>query len=214
MLHHVYLFLELVEYLGHTWDKLLKCKFFNFYQYPYQLKCGIARPDPILTTGFTLIELIMVILVIGILAVVAAPRFVGHSMELSGAAKKLAMDIRYCQELNMIRQGENWRLGFAADHYFLWRDDNHDGNKNGAEPFAVDPVGQVDYQVYLSSMHLDSLTLNPAGISNHGIGFSGQGKPLYDGSASDYSGIDFILSKGNEQVTLHLESVTGNVFYK
>ena len=25
----------------------MKCKFFNFYQYPYQLKCGIARPDPI-----------------------------------------------------------------------------------------------------------------------------------------------------------------------
>jgi prepilin-type N-terminal cleavage/methylation domain-containing protein len=159
--------------------------------------------------GFTLIELIMVILVIGILAVVAAPRFFGHGLELSGAAKKIAMDIRYCQELNMIRQGEDWRLGFAADHYFLWRDDNHNGSKSAAEPYAVDPVGQVDYQVYLNSMHLDSLNLSPAGISS--IGFSDQGKPQYSGSDGDYSGINFILIKGSEQVTLHLESITGNV---
>ena len=151
----------------------------------------------------------MVILVMGILAAVAAPRFAGHSMELSGAAKKLAMDIRYCQELNMIRQGEDWRLGFAADHYYLWWDKNHNEAKDAAEPYAVDPVGQVDYQIYLNSMHLDSLSLNPAGISS--IGFSGQGKPQYSGSDSDYSGINFILSKGNEQETLHLESVTGNV---
>ena len=188
----------------------MKCNFFNFYQYSYQLKCGIARPDPIFSTGFTLIELIMVILVMGILAAVAAPRFAGHSMELSGAAKKLAMDIRYCQELNMIRQGDDWRLGFAADHYYIWWDKNHDEAKDAAEPYAVDPVGQVDYQVTLNSMHLDSLNLNPAAISS--FGFSGQGKPIYSGSDDDYSGIDFTLIKGSEQVILHLESVTGNVF--
>ncbi len=160
------------------------------------------------SSGFTLIELIMVILVIGILAVVAAPRFAGHSMELGGAAKKLAMDIRYCQELNMIRQGEDWCLGFAADHYYIWLDDDHDGSRGALEPYAVDPVGQADYQVYLNKMHLDSLNLDPTGIRS--IGFNGQGKPQYSGS--DENGISFILKKGNEQVTLHMESITGNVF--
>jgi len=161
------------------------------------------------SAGFTLIELIMVILVMGILAVVAAPRFAGHSMELSAAAKKFAMDIRYCQELNMIRQGEDWRLGFAADQYYLWRDDNHNEVKDAAEPYAVDPVGRVDYQVFLRELRLDSLTLNPSLSS---LGFSGRGKPSYSGSAGDYHGIDFTLGRGGEQATLHLESITGNVF--
>lgn len=160
-------------------------------------------------TGFTLIELILAILVLGILAAVAAPRFAGHSMELGAAAKKVAMDIRYCQELNMIRQGEDWRLGFAADRYYLWRDDNHNQVKDAAEPYAVDPAGQVDYQVSLAGLRLDSLTVNPAVSS---LGFSGRGKPRYSGSDGDYNGLDFTLGRGSEQATLHLESVTGNVF--
>ena len=153
----------------------------------------------------------MVILVLGILAVVAAPRFTGHSMELSAAAKKLAMDIRYCQELNMSRQGEDWRLGFAADHYFLWRDKNHDEAKDAAEPYAVDPVGQVDYKVRLDDLHLDSITLDHATVNS--IGFTGRGKPIYTGSDGDPDGITFTLAKGSEQITLKMESITGNVNY-
>ena len=52
--------------------------------------------------GFTLIELIMVIVLIGILAVSVVPKFIDTSaISLHGAAAMIAADIRYAQELAM-----------------------------------------------------------------------------------------------------------------
>ncbi len=52
--------------------------------------------------GFTLIELIMVIVLIGILAVSIMPKFVDTSaISLHGGAAMIAADIRYAQELAM-----------------------------------------------------------------------------------------------------------------
>ncbi len=159
--------------------------------------------------GFTLIELIMVILVLGLLAAVAAPRFVGTGFELGGAAEKLIGDLSYCQELNMIRNGEDWRLHFAADGYFLWRDDNHNGIRDAGEPYAVNPAGQVDYRVRLREMHLDGWQRQPEVDS---LGFTAGGRPLYAGSSGDYHGLDFILQKDGRTRTVHLESVTGYAY--
>ena len=159
--------------------------------------------------GFTLIELIMVILVLGILAAVAAPRFIGADFELGGAAEKLIGDLSYCQELNMIRNGEDWRLYFAADRYFIWRDDNHNGVKDAAEPYAVNPVGRVDYRVALREMHLDGWQRQPEVAF---LGFTAAGRPFYPGSSGDFHGLDFILQKDGRRRTVHLESVTGYAY--
>ena len=52
--------------------------------------------------GFTLVELIMVVVLIGILAVSVVPRFVDTSaISLLGGASMAAADIRYTQELAM-----------------------------------------------------------------------------------------------------------------
>lgn len=53
--------------------------------------------------GFTLVELVLVLLLIVVLAFVALPRFSQNTLELSGQAEQVATDIRYAQTLSMAR---------------------------------------------------------------------------------------------------------------
>ncbi len=53
--------------------------------------------------GFTLVELLVVLLLIAILAFVVAPRLSQNTLELSGQAEQVATDVRYAQALSMTR---------------------------------------------------------------------------------------------------------------
>lgn len=53
--------------------------------------------------GFTLVELIMVMLVMGIIAAIVMPLWPGKQLELSAQASRLASDIRYTQHLATTR---------------------------------------------------------------------------------------------------------------
>ena len=69
------------------------------------------------TKGFTLIELVMVIVLLGILAVYAAPRL-GNIFSMKGASftDKLRADIRYAQNLAMT-SGLRSRVTLTAGSY-------------------------------------------------------------------------------------------------
>ncbi len=72
--------------------------------------------------GFTLIELIMVIVIIGILSVIAHSRFTAYyGLKVDGAARKLAADIRYAQQVSL-SQHEAHEIEFdtANNRYRLY----------------------------------------------------------------------------------------------
>lgn len=53
--------------------------------------------------GFTLIELVMVIVVVGVIAIYAAPRFDRSGFEAAQAREELKEALRYAQEMSMVR---------------------------------------------------------------------------------------------------------------
>lgn len=68
------------------------------------------------TKGFTLIELVMVIVLLGTLAALASMRTPGDGINVVAQAEQLASDIRYTQSLAMSR-GQRYRINFTATSY-------------------------------------------------------------------------------------------------
>ena len=62
-----------------------------------------VRQFRLVNRGFTLVELVVVLLLIAILAFVALPRLSQNTIELSSQAEQVATDIRYAQTLSMTR---------------------------------------------------------------------------------------------------------------
>jgi MSHA pilin protein MshC len=75
--------------------------------------------------GFTVVELVVVIVLLGILSVYAVPRFVGvASFESSGFYQETVSAARYAHQL-AVGRGEPISIEFRHNGYTLWRTQAH-----------------------------------------------------------------------------------------
>jgi len=134
---------------------------------------------PALERGFTLRELLMVMVIVAIISVIALARTGNDPVLLSTQAEQLAADIRYAQALAMTQVATTsaqarYRINFvSASTYTFTRADGT------AVPH---PLTGSTAPVALSSGV--TITLPPAGLGSSLVGFDGQGIPYTDAAVS------------------------------
>ncbi|MBF0175465.1 MAG: prepilin-type N-terminal cleavage/methylation domain-containing protein [Magnetococcales bacterium] len=114
---------------------------------------GSVRKEYLRTEpGFTLIELIMVIVVLGILSVHVMTRMSGNTMELRSKADQLAMDIRQTQAYSM--------------------------SNTGVGDFSIQSTATDTYQIRNPvGTALSTTTLSGVTLTNFALSFDGRGQP-------------------------------------
>ena len=116
-------------------------------------------------SGFTLVELVAIILLVGILAFTAIPRYLNKGViDASVTAEQLANDIRYTQSLAMT-SGQGNRINLTSATYQITT------SSGGA---VVHPVTGTSAPISLSNV---SLSLYNPPLTNNYVAFDGKGIP-------------------------------------
>ena len=100
-------------------------------------------------TGFTFVELIVVILLVGILSVSAIPRFFDDDdFKARGLADEIITSIRHAQRLAMTR-GEQYKIDISPTAYQVRKtDDSTVRHPNGASQYLINtPANLIESTV-------------------------------------------------------------------
>jgi len=115
--------------------------------------------------GFTLVELVVVILLLAILAFTVIPRFSRGTIGLGGKVDQLASDLRYVQSLSMTR-GERHCLNVVSSSSYVIRNNN-------CTDAVIHPATGSSNPITVSDV---SITATNLSVTDK-IEFDGKGRP-------------------------------------
>ena len=158
-------------------------------------------------TGFTIVELIMVIVILAVIAALAIPRFDSYyTIILEGAARRLVSDIRYTQRL-AIAKHDDYGIEFntGSDSYRVYRVSDNST--------AVEPLSRgnfiMNYTTDSEFKSIDLASANFGGTSN--LRFTSLGTPQdANGNNLASAGTATISYKGSSK-TVSVTINTGKV---
>ena len=163
--------------------------------------------------GFTLLELIMVILLVAIVSAVAIPRFAGvGDFALDNAAAKIASDIRYTQNRStttQLRGRVNFLSGTTYQIYYCTSYDSTPGTCSCASWIPVNT------QVNISD---DFSGVSISGVVGNCLEFDALGRPYYAScgaatSCNSSAGAPIALQYGGDSKNISVLTETGMVSY-
>jgi prepilin-type N-terminal cleavage/methylation domain-containing protein len=151
------------------------------------------------TRGFTLLEVIVVLVLIGIVSVVVFSRFQNIQADLIGQTAAIKTHLRYAQARSM-NSDSVWGIRFASNIYWLFN--NGDINQHVTLPGA--DADQID----LGAL---GITIAQGGSGSFTVAFDDLGRPSSDPDGDPISGTDLILAvgKGSENLNLTVTANTG-----
>lgn len=167
--------------------------------------------------GFTLIELVMVILLLVILAAVAIPRFnIFGGMKQGNAALKIASDIRYAQNRATTTQKRH-RINFNSSTTYDIKYCNDIYNTTTctcptAWVLATDPYTSGNFQISLDNDFSGVSISSPAAGS--WLEFDSLGRPYVNPCSVTSAGTTVTVSySGEADRNISIQSQTGMVSY-
>ena len=120
-------------------------------------------------SGFTLMELILVLVVMGIVAAIAIPAFMGllPAMRLNGAARQVMGDLMNAR-MEAVKQNNQFKIFVLNNHEYLILDDN---DNDGIDDGGTETSRTVDIQSNYSDVTINytgsapTVTFGPKGTA-------------------------------------------------
>lgn len=143
------------------------------------------------TTGFTFVELIVVILLVGILSVSAIPRFFSDDdFKARGIVDEIISSVRHAQHLSMAR-GEQYKIDISPSRYEVRKTDNSPvRHPNGESTYLIDASKSLPPNLIQSTVSVE---------------FNSLGRPVKADSSNITNDTDILIPP----FTIRIEEETG-----